>query len=318
MSGGRWRVWIEDSGRTIGGAAAWRAIAEELVRVAAPLHRSKHAATYRWERRDGDVYLKVYHRYRALTALKDCLRSSKARHLHRTSARLAAAGFCVPRVLAAAEERRGLVLGSAWVATAALAGEPVGGRLAALAAACRGASGARREALWEKRAVLAAIGAETARLHDAGFVAGDLVPANVWVVATPAGPCVALLDHDRTRAWRTAAPWWRARRNLVQLNRVVLPGVTATDRLRVYRAYAAERGWPRALARRRLGWIVARTIARRQRCDGVVLAPGPVDFRLLMRADGPFAPPPPGAGGRSAPGGHAGPAPGERAGALWS
>jgi len=73
-------------------------------------------------------------------------------------------------------------------------------------------------------------------------VAGDLVPANVWLLRSAAGDRLALLDHDRTRAGGTPACWRRARRNLVQLNRFVLPGVLATDRARVYRAYAAGRG----------------------------------------------------------------------------
>jgi hypothetical protein len=76
----------------------------------------------------------------------------------------------------------------------------------------------------------------------------------------------------------------------VQLNRIVMPGVTATDRLRVYRAYARGRGWPCRTARRRLAWIVAKTIERRRTFDGVQLpADGVVSFRSLMRADGPYA-----------------------------
>ncbi len=139
--------------------------------------------------------------------------------------------------------------------------------------------------------MLAAVGAEVARLHARGFVAGDLVPANVWVCGAPDAARIAFLDHDRTRAGRAPAPWWRARRNLVQLNRVVLSGVTVTDRLRVYRAYARGRAWPWPTARTRLAWIVAKTVERRRRFDHVELPAGRVDFRALMRADGPYAPP---------------------------
>jgi hypothetical protein len=76
----------------------------------------------------------------------------------------------------------------------------------------------------------------------------------------------------------------------VQLNRVVLPGVTITDRLRVFRAYAAERAWEWPVAQRRLAWVVTKTIERRRRFDHVTAAGRPgVSFRELMRADGPYA-----------------------------
>jgi hypothetical protein len=279
---GRWRVWLPEGGGAAA-AAAWLAAVDGLARGGPPLHGSKHADTYRLARPEGDAYVKVYRRYRRATALKDLVRPSKARRVLAASRRLAAAGFRVPAVLAAAEERRGPVVRRAWVATAALAGEPVAARLAALARAGR---------LGAKRALLAAVGRETGRLHAAGFVAGDLVAPNVWAVgaAEERASRVAFLDHDRTAAGRGPAPWRRARRNLVQLNRLVLPAVTATDRLRVYRAYAVARGWPWARARRRLAWIVAKTIERRRLLDRVALDPGAaVSFRELMRADGPFA-----------------------------
>jgi tRNA A-37 threonylcarbamoyl transferase component Bud32 len=274
-----------------GGEIQWLALADRLATTAAPCHRSKHAATYRTVVDGRDVYLKRYHRYRWRTVLKDMLRPSKARHVACVSAELAAAGFDVPRVLAVAEQRRGPVLVGAWVATAALDGVPIAERLADLARRCVAATTTEaRVILAEKRRVLGALGAAVARLHARGFVAGDLVPTNVWLTrATGATDAIAFLDHDRTCAGRAPAPWRRARRNLVQLNRLVLTGVVATDRARVYRAYVAGRGWTRAGARRRLRWIVAKTIARRRRFDGVADAAA-LGFRRLMRAPA-MAPP---------------------------
>ncbi len=289
-------------------ARAWVAVVATIEGARTPLHRSKHAATYRVGVGGRDVYVKVYRRYRLATAVKDLARRSKARHVAAVSADLAADGFRVPRVLAAGEERRGPWVRRSWLVTAALDGTPLAELLAALARESLHAGRATlAAALRAKRALLGDLGTEIARLHARGFVAGDLVPSNVWVVAgeapsrqtvdacrAPSGRSVAalaFLDHDRTRLVRAAAPWWRARRNLVQLNRVVLGGVVLTDRLRVYRAYAAARGFPRAQARRRLDWIVAKTIERRRRFDHVVLdGKTPVSFRELMRAGGRFAP----------------------------
>ncbi len=284
---GRWRVWLagEHCGDPRVQARRWLELVEgRAPDMAEPLHRSKHAATHRILV-DGDaVYLKRYHRYRARTRLKDMVRASKARNAFRVSAALGAAGFTVPRVLAAAEERRGPLLGAAWLATAALSGVPMATRIGALMAARRAAAADEaRRLLRDKRRLLADLGTAVGRLHACGFVAGDLVPPNVWSVDADGG--IAFLDHDRTRAGTAPAPWGRARRNLVQLNRLVLPGIVTTDRLRVYRAYAVARGWRAADARRRLPWIVAKTIDRRRRFDGIddAAARG---FRVLMRAPG--------------------------------
>ncbi|MCC6848918.1 MAG: hypothetical protein IT294_10490 [Deltaproteobacteria bacterium] len=281
---GAWRVWTADPGIL---AAEELVAAVDRLAGGVSLHRSKHADTYRWARLGGDVYVKVYRRYRRWTAFKDWFRPSKAANVRAASAALAAGGFLAPVVLAVGEERRGRFGWARSVcATAGLAGEPIAARLAALAAV---GDTATRHA---KRGLLAGIGRELARLHAAGIVGGDLVPANLWVALADAELRIAFLDHDRTRIGRAPAPWHRARRNLVQLNRVVLAGVTATDRLRVYRAYATTRGWRPAEARRRLPWIVAKTLARRRAERGTRI-PADAGFRAVMRADGPYG------GGRS-------------------
>ena len=247
----------------------WTRVVAEA-RAESPVHGSKHATTHRWSSEGRDIYVKHYHSYGRLTMLKDCLRPSKARHVQRISGRLAARGFAVPEVLAVGERRWGPVVRGAWVATAALAGMPVAVELAR-----------NDRQLATKRAILRAIGTAVAGLHEARFTAGDLVPSNLWVDDGQ----VAFLDHDRTVSGYWASSWWRTRRNLVQLNRHVLPGVTVTDRLRVYRAYARARAWDPPRARRRLGWVVRKTIQRRQRFDGVSPSyAARVSFRELMRA----------------------------------
>ncbi len=274
---GRWRVWSRDPQAMP--AATWLAAVERLAAAGGSLHRSKHADTYRWTRPEGAIYVKVYRRYRRWTALKDWFRPSKAANVGRVSAALAAKGFLVPSLLAVGEERR-LTPGRSWCATAALDGEPIAARLAALAVPDQPTM------LRAKRGVLDSLGREVARLHRAGVVAGDLVPANVWIALAAAELQIAFLDHDRTRIGAAPAPWYASRRNLVQLNRVVLPGVVTTDRLRVWRAYAAALGWSRPEARRRLPWIVAKTVARRRAERGTTM-PASADFRAVMRAAGP-------------------------------
>lgn len=277
---GTWRVWARDPhGIPL---ATWVATVERFAASAGSLHRSKHADTYRWSRPGGDVYVKIYRRYRRWTALKDWFRPSKAANVLRVSAALARQGFTVPEVVAIGEERRGLGVARSFCATAALGGEPIAERVAALATD-HGAPTLRA-----KRGLLDTLGREVARLHLAGIVAGDLVPANVWIALAAAELTIAFLDHDRTRVGPAPAPWHRARRNLVQLNRIVLDGVGATDRLRVYRAYARAHAWSKVEARQRLPWIVAKTVERRRAERGAAIPPH-ADFRTVMRAGGPYA-----------------------------
>ncbi len=306
-----WRIWQNgivdgpsgagpsDADGAVAVASRWIELVDAAETVGKPLHRSKHATTYRESIGGTAIYLKLYRRYRIGTAIKDLARRSKAHHVLRISAELADAGFRVPRVVAAGEERRGRWIRRSWIATAPIEAVPLGEHLLAIGGVARvsvdrttraATPRAASERLQRKRTLLAALGREVARLHSAGFIAGDLVPANVWVADDGAAPSFVFLDHDRTCRVGRAAPWWRARRNLVQLNRVVLPGVVLTDRLRVYLAYAAGRGWTPDRARRKLRWIVTKTIERRRRFDHAVFDRRGVSFRELMRAGGPFAP----------------------------
>src|SRR5207253_11452675 len=144
----------------------------------------------------------------------------------------------------------------------------------------------RRARLGEKRALLGRLGAEVARLHRAGFVHGDLVPANIRLV----GECFVFLDNDRTRRSRLLVRL-AGRRNLVQLGRFVVPGLTLTDRARVLAAYAAGRALSRARRLRLARWVVAKTIARRCAIDSIPAATArSTGFRELMRSGGPSYP----------------------------
>ena len=143
-----------------------------------------------------------------------------------------------------------------------------------------------REGRRAKRRLLRLLGAEVARLHRAGFVHGDLVPPNVRV----SDGRLVFLDNDRTRRSRLLVAFG-ARRNLVQLGRFVVPGLTLTDRARVLDAYATGRALSRAGRRRLARWLVAKTMARRCAIDGIPAATARrTGFRELMRSGGPFDP----------------------------
>jgi len=102
-------------------------------------------------------------------------------------------------------------------------------------------------------------------------VHGDLTPFNIFFVrAEP--PRFVLIDHERTRRPGPIGRRRRALRNLVQLGRFDLPGLSATDRMRILAGYTAllERRDRRRLTRR-----VNAMLARRIRRDGVARVEAP-------------------------------------------
>lgn len=131
-----------------------------------------------------------------------------------------------------------------------------------------------------KRQAIAQLALLVRRFHALGFVHGDLIATNLFVVERqPDGWAFIFMDNDRTRRY---LPWFTLqlrKRNLVQLNRMPLAHITLQDRMRFLHGYLgvsklAERD--RQLAR----WLEARTRKRRKECDG---ADPRQNFRRLMR-----------------------------------
>ena len=254
-----WTGWAADGwrGRRRGDAAL--DVDACLAAVASGAGRtSRHARSVRV----GDVFVKHYPAPAAHRARRACAMGEA----------LVAAGFAAPAaLLVATRGREGLLI------TADAGGEDLETLVAGLARA--GAAGRRA-----KRGLLRALGDAVGRLHAAGFVHGDLVPPNLrWRDGAP-----VFLDNDRTRRLPGA---WGGRRNLVQLGRFVVPGVTATDRARVLAAYAAARGLSRRARRGLARWLVGKVTARRCAIDHIAPeAAARAGFRELMRAGGPFDP----------------------------
>ena len=225
---------------------------------------SRHARSQRVETACGAVFVKSYPPPGA----------PRARRAFDMGRALAAAGFAAPHgLLVGSREGAGLLV------TADAGGDDLPGVVARLAA-----DGAKRPA---KRALLRQLGAEVARLHRAGFVHGDLVPPNLrWRDGV-----FVFLDNDRTRRAPLAALVVGARRNLVQLGRFVVPGLSTTDRARVLMAYAAARGMGRRQRHRLGAWLVRKITARRCAIDHITPdVAARAGFRTLMRSGGPFDP----------------------------
>ena len=222
-------------------------------------------------------FLKVYHPQSGIATWKNLLRESKGFRFLRQDLALTSAGFHVPRVIAAGEERSHRLLRRAFVLTLEISGEVLPIFLRRHLIEHPG-----RIALAEKRAAVAALARQIRRLHELGFIHGDLVPSNIMVsIPDGTGLKFYLMDHDRTRRY---PPWWPQKmwkRNLIQLNRVPLPGISLQDRMRFFCAYSGRGDWSRT-NRALLRWLEKKTRKRRKECDAAELD---VSFRRLMRWD---------------------------------
>jgi hypothetical protein len=231
-----------------------------------------------WGQRDV-LYLKIYFCLNAFDKIKDWLRDSNALRAWKQSQFLVREGFRVPPVVAAGEERSGGVLKRAFLLTRRVEGLPVSLFLAQLEGSARDAQRIR-----EKRFYLRRLATEIRRLRDRGFVHGDLTPHNLLAHREGGNIVFVFMDNDRTRRYPVWFPQWLWRRNLIQLNRVKLPGISLQDRVRFLRFYLAEESRsPKEV--RLLRWLERKTRKRRAWKDRFR---GEVSFRELMRWDGQF------------------------------
>jgi hypothetical protein len=240
--------------------------------------RTKHPQTRRLRQAGAEFYLKIYHRYDVLSAFKDLFRDSKALRALKQGEALRRQGFSTPLPVAAGEERSFRFLGRAFLLTVAVEGSPLPVFLQECSSAPLGADGLRK-----KRESLRQLALEIRRLHQSGFVHGDLIPSNILVRSDQSKGTFFYLDNDRTRCYPTWLPQALWKRNLVQLNRFVLPGISLQDRMRFLRLYLGKGEWGER-ERQLLRWLGEKTRSRRRECDRVE-APQ-ASFRELMRWNG--------------------------------
>jgi hypothetical protein len=255
VDGWRLTLALPDPVRELHARLAEFVVAVADGRIVKPMRRSRYARTFQTQFAAArgtptSLFVKVIERPRWMKGLKRIFRGSPAHHVMRVTVELAAAGLSAPPVWILGKEiatRRELLV------TPRAEGNGPLHTLAGLAGAVA-----------TKRAILRALGAEIARLHRGGFVHGDLTPFNIFIVPG-APPRFVLLDHERTRQSFFLGRTRRQLRNLVQLGRFNLPGLSRTDRLRTLAAYTAAINSrdPRALARR-----VNAMLERRIRRDG--------------------------------------------------
>jgi lipopolysaccharide kinase (Kdo/WaaP) family protein len=275
LRSGEWRV--------VGQAAIWNGeLQKQVLALVDQQHWAKHPQTlavpFLNRGRDIELFLKIFHPSKGGMAWKNWFQRSKALQAWRQGLALNGAGFNVPTTVAAGERRRFGRLLRGFILTQKVAGQGAPFFLRDLLE-----SGTDGERLKTKRAGLRQLAAMVRRFHDSGFVHGDLVATNIFIHRPAgAGMIFFLMDNDRTRRyprWLLQSLW---KRNLIQLNRLPLPGITLQDRMRFFRAYI-EKPKLSAAERRLARWFEQKTRQRRKECDHVD-ASG--NFRRLMHWSG--------------------------------
>lgn len=92
-----------------------------------------------------------------------------------------------------------------------------------------------------KRNLLHNLGKTVGRLHSAGIVHGDLRLDNIIVIRWhERNPDYYFIDNERNSFFPHGIPDRLRLKNLVQINMIVMPQITLSDRLRFFRAYLSE------------------------------------------------------------------------------
>jgi hypothetical protein len=245
----------------------------DLARAQSP---ARHPQTVQLRANVGGVekefFLKVFHRDTWLTALKDQLRRSRAFNSWQQGLALSSAGFKAPLAVALAAESGWRIARREFVVTEKIIGVP-------LPVYLRGDFSGAQALRW-KRENIKRLARLIRRFHHAGFVHGDLLAGNILIAAGADNDGeFYFMDNDRTRrypSWSHQTLW---KRNLIQLNRLPLPGISLQDRMRFLRAYLNVKRLS-AADRRFARWLETRTRQRRRECDG---ADPTGSFRQLMR-----------------------------------
>jgi len=271
---GGWSLWLH---REKWQENLWQVVLRLIEKQPSSKHPQMLQLKALAEAGDEALFLKVFHGGSGMAAIKDIFRDSKAfRSMHQASA-LARHNFNVPIAVAAGEKRGYGLLRKAFVLTSGVEGEALPTFLRQQGA------GAPSISLVEKRNALKHLALEVRRLHELGFVHGDLLPTNIFVYRSPSKESrFFFMDNDRTRQYPTWVPHTLWRRNLLQLNRIPLPGVTLQDRVRFLGHYLGLKEWGNK-ERQLLVWLERKTRRRRADCDSIDSS---VSFRQLMRWQG--------------------------------
>lgn len=191
-------------------------------------HTSRHSVVWKVNADDDcEYFIKRFRPEGFSDRLKDSIRGSRAMCAWKAGIMLEKAGFKVPTVASLGEKRRIGFVVDAFMITLPIKGVSLLNLLIPVTS------------FKIKRSIIRQIGKEIGRLHKKRIIHGDLIPGNLFACEDKGHYSLCLLDNERTRKVSTL-PMPERIKNLVQLNRVIVPKITAADRVRFFDAYLEE------------------------------------------------------------------------------
>jgi hypothetical protein len=124
----------------------------------------------------------------------------------------------------------------------------------------------KHEDIQLKRSTLRNLGRYIGALHAKGFVHGDLRMDNIIVTElNPDKVKFYLIDNERNKFFHRDIPERLRLKNLVQVNMIVLPQITFTDRLRFFKAYLEKNPELKSVSRYWIRRVFLKTKKRLQK-----------------------------------------------------
>jgi serine/threonine protein kinase len=259
----RWRFLIPDECRDRS-AYLRDDVADEIVAAlegnrGTPFRRSRHATTWKVKiaapaGEQINIFVKQLDSARGLAGrAKAKSRAKRSAHVLQISAELRRAGFGVPQVLLIGENRD---TGNEVIVSSEAPGFML----------TRWMNPVHQVDMQLRRRILRKLGTEIARLHLAGYIHGDLTPYNIFAT-DDFQVAISFIDHEGTqKISRVSINAARNRiRNLVQLGHFDIPGVSRSDKMRVFAGYSAAMSLTGPIKRRMLRKLVKMIERRRSR-----------------------------------------------------
>lgn len=177
------------------------------------------------------VYYKEFLPRDRWESIKAALRGSRCKRAVAMASTLASFDFNTPKVICSGK----IDFQRDYLITEAVNAAGVASYFASYLRASRSA----KTIAW-KRKVIEHLGCEIGRLHQEGFIHGDLRPNNVLIEYGNSTPTFHFIDNERTRFWRGTLPEKLVRKNLIQIGMLFPVDISRTDRLRFYQAYQKQ------------------------------------------------------------------------------
>ena len=114
----------------------------------------------------------------------------------------------------------------------------------------------------QKRGFIIKMGRLIGRLHKAGIFHGDLRPGNILIVNSDNDSIFYFIDNERNRFFSKGIPQRLREKNLVQINMILKPQITFSDRMRFFKAYLIENPELEPVAKRLIRRIFLKTKKR--------------------------------------------------------